>query len=506
MIDIVIVNVPRLEVKAPISGPALLKAILIKNGYSCRTYDYNIDLWHTIDSSVIDTWYEIDLTYRYEDRFKTFWDKYVHQDAVEYFKNIVKNDDPEWIGITLFSQRSKFFVLEVLKILKDNHPHIKTVIGGPYSAYVGKRWKNEGIVDAYINGEADEALVELLNGNLDFPGVNGGPAKQITDLNALPIPNYDDLDVSKYSNRWWDPNDKSDLGLKTLYVTGSRGCVRDCSLCDIGQMWPKFKYRTGENIANEMEYLSNKFSLNRIMFTDSLLNGSPTVLDDLTSELIYRYEHNTMKYTTWQGQFIARPENRTNQEMFKNLKLAGCDLLSIGIESGSERVREHMGKKFSNSDLMYTLDMCAKYEIRFVMLMMVGYPTETEEDFQDTLKLFDNCLGYLEKGLILNVVMGGTTSLIPGTPIWRSKDELGITEDKTGFGNIYENWVYGNNDKELRILRWFRLKEHLTNLGFPLLEKQLHHLSSELDKIRQAKKNKIILPMPEGPPAAGPTV
>ena len=87
----------------------------------------------------------------------------------------------------------------------------------------------------------------------------------------------------------------------------------------------------------------------------------------------------------WRGLFIFRA-NMTDSD-WDLIRDSGCDELWIGIESGSEKIRNDMRKKFTNADMYKSIEELGKRNIKMTYLMMVGYPTETDNDFEDTLDL-----------------------------------------------------------------------------------------------------------------------
>ena len=93
------------------------------------------------------------------------------------------------------------------------------------------------------------------------------------------------------------------------------------------------------------------------------------------------------KKIKWEAQFIVRDQKTFSQEDFDNLKNSGCNGLEMGLEAGNEEVRNHMRKKFTNEDIKYFVDNLGKRNITMKFLLIVGYPTETEKMFEDTLQL-----------------------------------------------------------------------------------------------------------------------
>jgi len=481
-VDIVFLTLPRLELRSPITAPALLKACVEKAGYSAYCLDLNLELWHQLESSQFGhMWFDTDLTFRHQDKFEKFWDETLFECAEEWIEKI-RERNPTWVGITIFSQRSKWVAISLCKLMRERLPEIKIVAGGPYAEFLCPALLKDGIIDAYVVGEGEVAIVEVLRGNLEAAGINGQAPVQNPDLDQIPIPNYDDFPLDRYPKTWADPRvkDSQRLGTDFIYITGSRGCVRKCDFCDIGSIWPKYRYRSGENIAEEIKQQYMRYGSKRFLFTDSLLNGSVKQLEDLCNAIIRYKEQGLIGDIRWQGQFIARPEGHMKASVYELMKKAGCFFVSIGVESGSEKVRNDMKKMFDDKALDYTFNACAKYGIEMAWLMLVGYPTETEEEFQKTLDMLDKYQWINQMGLVRSVALGPTLDIVPGSPLYRKQSEMGITYDENG------NWFCGDNNRKVRIERWLRMKEKCQQLGYPIVEKATEHLLMELEKYKAA--------------------
>lgn len=483
MIDIIFLTLPRLELRSPITAPALLKASVEQHGFKAFCYDLNLDLWNELDESKYGhIWFDTDLTFRYEDKFDQFWNDVILPHTKRWC-NIIREKNPKWIGMTIFSQRSKWISIAIAKLIRKEFPNIKLVAGGPYAEYTGKLLYNHKLIDAYVVGEGEHAIVNILNGDLNHPGINGRSPEQIEDLDTLPAPDYSDFDFSKYPKTWYDPRKKEGNGNGYIYITGSRGCVRKCEFCDIASIWPKYRYRSGKKIAEEMLTQYTKYNCDKFIFTDSLINGSVKQLIELCESLVEFKNNGLLGDIKWQGQFIARPEKQMPESVYKLMQDAGCFFVSIGIESGSEKVRNHMKKMFSNEDLDFTLKMCAKYNIEMSWLLLVGYPTEDEDDFQETLNLLEKYNWINEKKLVASIALGPTLDITPGSPLFNSQQDLGIVWDQ------FNNWVRKDNTKVTRINRWFRLKEKCIELNYTLVEKATEHLMTELEKYKDVVLN-----------------
>ena len=319
MYDLVITSLPGMDKDKPAPGPSFLKGFLEPLGYKVKVIDGN----------------------QYDDLHR------IHLEISQY--------EFKWLGISVFSFEQKE---DALKLGKE---YDNVLFGG---SGVDINWPRKN----FIVGEGEYTVLEFLKGNLDYPGINGNSPKQIKSIEELPPPDYSDVvHKHKYSS---------------AIISGSRGCVRNCTFCDVASIWPMYRWKTGKQIADDMHIVAEQTGLKSIGFSDSLVNGSMKHFRDMCSELAKRE-----KKIKWNGQFIVRGAKTFSQQDFDNLANSGCDHLTIGLESGSEAVRNHMRKKFSNSDIDYFVNNLGERNITMKFLLIVGYPTETEEDFEMTLEM-----------------------------------------------------------------------------------------------------------------------
>ncbi len=397
MIDILFAIIPKLEPFAPTTGPALLKSHCEEAGLTATVRDYNIDLYnwlkqkrlheqyyHDDDSGFI-TWFNRNFEYPEE------WDELyevIKPKMLDWIQEI-KHINPTWVGLSMLSSASVCVGRKMCELLREHAPQIKIVIGGAAVRKENQMWIDEGWVDYFIFGDGEFSIVELLKGNTQAPGVNSRYPHQVEDLNTILMPNYSDITWTHY---------EFEEQYAPIYVTGSRGCVKRCTFCDVPLLWPKYKWRSADHLFREVELLYHEHGRRMFRFTDSLINGS---MSQFRIFLALIRDFNRGKYDIdqirWWSQWIVRAKGQMLEEDFALMKQSNVNELDIGLESFSESIRWHMGKKFTDDDLWWNLEMMHKYDIHYTLLMITGYPTETLEDHQHTLESIRRMsdLGYL---------------------------------------------------------------------------------------------------------------
>ena len=186
---------------------------------------------------------------------------------------------------------------------------------------------------------------------------------------------------------------------------------------------------------------------------------------------------NRKKKIKWDAQFIVRDKKTFSQQDFDNLSKSGCGVLEMGIESGSEQVRHHMKKKFSNDDIEYFVTNLGERNIDMKFLLICGYPTETEKDFEETLDMLRKYRKYAKKITISHHIM----ITFQNTPLDFEHRDLFNSE----FGY---HWKNENSDFSIRFDRFKRLMKLAQDLGYQFQKHALDKVKAyqqDLDKLNK---------------------
>lgn len=392
----------------------------------------------------------------------------------------IKNYNPDTILISVFSFMQHALALEFLKILKEKLPSTEIISGGPgiSNSYqdqktFGSYLLDQNLIDYYCLGEGDQVLLEYLKGNKIQLGLTGKNNKFESW-----VPQIDELDdvylMPSYKKIRGDIYHSLESKDSTVYsISTSRGCVRSCSFCDVAHLWKKFKFRSGKHIAKEI--LKHHREVGAVHFTivDSLINGSLKSFKDFNSEMIeLKNTYPSLEKFSYNGMFIVRDKKTHNEELFKIMRDAGCESLAIGVETGSDRLRVEMNKKFTNEDLDFHLEMSSKYGIRNSLFMFVAYPTETREDFEQSLRMLEKYQKYLINDTIIGINHAGVFSILENTPVYDQRNEIGLVMDHHRDTFMAKKSWHNTNNPELtmkeRASRDIEFRQKAIDLRYPV--------------------------------------
>lgn len=462
MIDILIATVPWTDNGRPLLAPAVLKSCVESSGFTCRTLDLNIEVYnqlagHPLRDKVIDF----------------FQMQFLHEDCREFVHDLISQcacriteTRPKILALSLLSQDCQFFTWWLCYHVKFLAPEIKIVIGGSGvknfiaqpDFIFAQEIRAAGIIDDFILGDGERSIVEYLRGNKDYPGINNDNWYQIDDLNTLPFADFSDYDFSQYH----------DLGIP---ICDSRGCVRACEFCDIIEHWKKYKYRSADNIWEEMQKQISVYGIRRFFFYNSLTNGN---MKEFTKLLDYICDYNSQltlqDQISWDGYFIVRGEKQHPESLWEKLKKSNANLM-LGIESVIEHVRIGLGKNFTNQDIDYHLNMAKKYQIPLMLLLIVGYPTETRADYEFTKQWFRD--RYTYAGMPIAQVQCTLSAILPNTKLDRNQEKYGIVK-----GDIPVFWFNQTHN----ISEQDR-KQHLKELQSVLADLKMHSSTDKLTHV-----------------------
>ena len=311
------------------------------------------------------------------------------------------------IGFTAMSMQINH-ALRLAKKLKQAGYQGKLVFGGPHASVAADHLKKEPFIDAIFVGEAENTFMEYLhyfegkpyelqrawirNGDgewTEFPGENF-----IHNLDTLPLPareKYGDLVKS--------------LGM--INMTTTRGCPFHCNYCQPTKhilFGKAIRRRSVDSIMTEIEDAINNYDINRFSIDDDTFTFNKKIVIDFCD----RVKPLELNWT-------CQSRSDIDRETLEKMHAAGCQMIYVGVESGSQRILNQMNKKNTVEKNAEFIKNCNEIGIKTWCNMMVGYPGETKEDMELSLEFIKNTKP--ERVCVSQVTP------FPGTDLWTHNRE-----------------------------------------------------------------------------------
>jgi anaerobic magnesium-protoporphyrin IX monomethyl ester cyclase len=334
--------------------------------------------------------------------------------------SIIKDMNPDIIGITCSFTRKKNDFHRTAKLVKEHFPDAKLVAGGTYPTLFPEEVIKTGIFDYCIVGEGEDSFLQLVNSiksGLGFEGIDGLVYREgdkiLVNKKTTYIQNLDDIpfparDLINYERGYLTRKSViHGLGLgRTASILTSRSCPNRCKFCSMFLVHgPKWRSRSPLNVINEIKELKYNYNINEFF----ILDDNFTLSKDRVLEFcdLLMQSKLKLKWNTPSGVSI----NTLDKKVLQAMKDAGCANTCIAIESGDEFIRNNViGKKLSDKKIAEVLKYTSEIGLPVTAFYIIGMPGETEESFQKTLDQL--------RELPLNGAVCAFANPLPGTELY----------------------------------------------------------------------------------------
>lgn len=246
----------------------------------------------------------------------------------------------------------------------------KIIVGGPHTTVCLNTIPN--FVDFVVQGEGEYAMLDIIAGKVTERVVK---YSRITNLDELPIPAWD-----YFANLPYTWNGTFFVEKPVFTMNTSRGCPMNCTFCSVGSIWGKnYTCFSAERIVSDIEYLIKNYGAKGIYFREDNFTLSKGRLNKFCNIMIRKKLN-----IPWACESRVSSINRQNIELMKKAGVCG---FYFGVESGSQRVLDFLQKGITISQTKEAFSLCHKYKIKSAASIIVGVPTETEEELDQTLAL-----------------------------------------------------------------------------------------------------------------------
>ena len=328
-----------------------------------------------------------------------------------------------------------------------------------------EEYLNHG-ADFVIQGEGEISLLELIK-ELDknetgLHNIEGIVFKQekntitnpkrkiLNDLDSLPLPAWDLVPIGPYKEAW-----RKSTGYFSINMNTTRGCPFHCNWCAKPIYGNRYNSRSPEHVIEEIKLLKKKFNFDHIWFCDDIFGLRPGWVNQF-ADLIEK-EKIKIRFKIQSRVDLLLQENN-----IAALERAGCETVWVGAESGSQKILDAMEKGTTVEQIYESTRLLKKHNIKPAFFLQFGYPGETKEDIEATIKMVMKLLPH-DIGVSVSYPLPGTKfyenvkDQLKQKSNWTDSDELALM-----FKNTYSSKFY----KELHrfIHKSYRTKQGISAL------------------------------------------
>jgi anaerobic magnesium-protoporphyrin IX monomethyl ester cyclase len=327
--------------------------------------------------------------------------------------------------------------------------------------------------DFVLLGEGEQTLLELVttisDGRDDFSRIAGlawlqnrlpvrnGARKVMKDLDSLPLPAWDLVDVESYRKVWMDHH-----GYFSINVSTTRGCPFKCNWCAKPIYGNRYNARSPQHVVEEIKMLKTTYAFDHIWMCDDIFGLKPNWVDEFADLVQKEGLHFRFKIQ-------SRADLLLQENYVRALASAGCDNSWMGAESGSQKILDAMDKGTTVEQIAEATRRLRQHGIRPGFFIQFGYPGETKEDIDLTIRMINHLLPD-EIGISVSYPLPGTVfyervkSELKEKTNWTDSDELQLM-----FRNTYPPAFYKQLHRYVhRSYRWhFALRQLTQSLARP---------------------------------------
>ena len=341
--------------------------------------------------------------------------------AIKFYDGTFDSDETIITGamfsdVVCFSCTSPTFQksVEMAEKIKKGNPKVKIVFGGWHVTAMEDNFPT-GMFDfnnMAISGEG-ESLMNCAITNAPWPILKGGDYIQFDNL---PWPDREAIKHERYMDLC-----EQQTGLRIGSFQAHRGCPMNCTFCAESCMTGKFhrknnpiRQRNINDLCHEIMDVEEKYNINYLKFVDATFDSDPNWVIEFCD--LYRRFHDNPWEAMLHAQYVTK-------DMLYFMKIANCNQVNIGVESGSDRILKQMRKGVDTKQIKKVFGWAKEFGIKTRAFFLLGMPDESEADHDLTEKLIEE----------INPDVVGFTMLCPypGTDYYDHKTMWNIDWSKT---------------------------------------------------------------------------
>lgn len=366
--------------------------------------------------------------------------------------------------------------------------NIKVIVNSSDSTDHAEKYLSIG-ADYIIYGEGEQTLSELidhLSKSEDAPdsisglqyktgsGVVKTPKRNVLKtIDDLSTPAWDLVNMDEYKDRWL-----ASSGYFSLNLSTTRGCPFHCNWCAKPIYGNRYNVHSPKRIVDEILLLKSKYGADHFWMTDDIFGLKPGWIAEF-ADLIQ------MSSLKIRFKIQSRADLLTNDNTISDLARAGCEIVWMGAESGSQKILDAMDKGITVDQIYEASHSLKRAGVKPAFFLQFGYPGESKEDVKLTLKMLTD-LKPDDIGISVSYPLPGTVFYervkvqLAEKSNWKDSDELALMFNKELPGNYYKTL-------QRYVHRSFRLQQGKATLS--------EILQSPGSVTRAKVRNSVLLPV-----------
>ena len=277
---------------------------------------------------------------------------------------------------------TRFTYIRILsRLLKNIFPQSRQVLGGSAAGSGYNYFLRDGVIDYFVIGEGEIAIVDILKGNYKNnlsvvvkENKRDSERQIIRDIDSLSFPSYKDFMIKEYVKSHYHFT-----GWNSMPMIASRGCPYSCNFC-YSNFGDVVRNRNVDLVIEEMELLRSDYNIDSIYFCDEIQFLNKQWMEKFCLKLIDKEID-----LKWSCVSRASLFQEKDMSLLRLAKRAGCLRITIGIESGNQGILDRMNKRNSVYQIEYSIRMIRNAGIKVTGSILAGYVGENEETIQDSI-------------------------------------------------------------------------------------------------------------------------
>ncbi len=328
-------------------------------------------------------------------------------------------------------------------------------------------------VDYVVRGEGEETLTELLlclKYGKEVNNIHGLAFKNedevivtqsrsvIRNLDSLPMPAWDLIDVEPYRKLW-----KKHHGYFSLNMATTRGCPYKCNWCAKPIYGNRYNSRSPEKVANEIQYLLQKFQPDHFWMCDDIFGLKPGWTKTFRDEVL-------KKGLSFKYKIQSRVDLLLEADTIDALAESGAETIWVGAESGSQKILDAMDKGTTVEQIYEATQLLKQKEINVAFFLQFGYLGETKADIDKTINMVLDLMPN-EIGISVSYPLPGTkfyeivNETLREKKNWSDSDDLAMMFEST-YSSAYYKILHRYVHSRYRIQRGINHTKNLIRKPF----------------------------------------